>query len=63
MGSTFRLRELSLPNFARIAALVKGEKLTTALPHVYARVLQTATAILFLAMYVVFEEGSLGVLA
>jgi len=53
----------SPPNFAGIAALVKGEKLTAALPHIYARVLQTTTTIPFLAKYVVFEEGCLGVLA
>lgn len=46
-----------------IATLVKGEKLTPAVSHVAARVLQTTTAVLFLATYVVYETGSLGVMS
>lgn len=62
-GSTSGPWEQSPPHFAGIATLVKGEKLTTALPQICARVLQTATTIPLLATSVAFEEGGLEVLA
>lgn len=61
-GSTSGPWEQSPPHFAGIAALVKGEKLTTALPQIHARVLQTATTIPLLVTCVAFEEGGLEVL-